>query len=126
MYKNYFKTAIRNLFRNKVYSFINIAGLSLGLACCMLIFLYSKDELTYDRFHKNKDNIYRIVATVTNPQGNSDKYSSTGMMPGPDFKRQIPEIEDYVRIKDAEYTVKNGNDVFNQEALCVDDNFFSI
>ncbi len=48
------------------------------------------------------------------------------MMPGPDFKRQIPEIEDYVRIKDAEYTVKNGNDVFNQEALCVDDNFFSI
>ena len=126
MFRNYFKTAIRNLLRNKVYSFINIAGLSLGLACCLLIFLYSKDELSYDRFQKNKENIYRIVANVTNPQGKTDKYSSTGMMPGPDFKKQIPEIEDYVRIKDAEYTVKNGNDVFNQEALCVDDNFFSI
>ncbi len=52
MFRNYFKTAIRNLLRNKVYSFINIAGLSLGLACCLLIFLYSKDELSYDRFQK--------------------------------------------------------------------------
>lgn len=126
MYKNYLKTAIRNLLRNKIYSFINIAGLSLGLTCCLLIFLYSKDEVSYDRFHKNKENIYRIVAYATNPQGVTDKYSSTGMMPGPDFKRQIPEIENYVRIKDANYTVKNGNDVFDQEALCVDDNFFSI
>ncbi len=125
MLKNYFKTALRNLLRNKVYSFINIAGLSLGLACCLLIFLYSKDEISYDRFHKNKENIYRIVANVTNPQGNTDKYSSTGMMPGPEFKRQIPEIDDYVRIKDANYTVKSGNNVFDQEALCVDDNFFS-
>ncbi len=126
MFKNYFKTAFRNLFRNKVYSFINIAGLSLGLACCLLIFLYSKDETSYDRFHKNKENIYRIVANVTNPQGNTDRYSSTGMMPGPVFKQQIPEIDDYVRLKDAEYTVKNGNNVFSQEALCVDENFFSI
>ncbi|HEV3224859.1 MAG TPA: ABC transporter permease, partial [Puia sp.] len=119
-------TAVRNLLRNKVYSFINIAGLSLGLACCMLIFLYSKDEVSYDRFHKNKENIYRIVANMTNPQGITNKFSSTGMMPGPEFKRQIPEIEDYVRIKDASYTVKNGNNVFDQEALCVDDNFFSV
>jgi putative ABC transport system permease protein len=92
----------------------------------MLIFLYSKDEVSYDRFHKNKENIYRIVANMTNPQGITNKFSSTGMMPGPEFKRQIPEIEDYVRIKDASYTVKNGNNVFDQEALCVDDNFFSV
>jgi putative ABC transport system permease protein len=126
MFKNYFKTAMRNLFRNKVYSLINIAGLSLGLACCLLIFLYSKDEVSYDRFHKNKDNIYRIVANITNPQGKTDKYSSTGMMPGPEFKRQVPDIEDFVRIKGANYTVKSGNNVFDQEALCVDDNFFSV
>jgi putative ABC transport system permease protein len=126
MFKNYFKTAFRNLLRNKVYSFINIAGLSLGLACCLLIFLYSKDEVSYDRFHKNKENIHRIVTNFIDPQGNINKFSSTGMMPGPDFKRQIPEIEDFVRIKDANYTVKSGKDVFSQEALCVDDNFFSI
>ncbi len=125
MYKNYFKTALRNLQRNKIYSFINIAGLSLGLASCLLIFLYSKDELSYDRFHKKKENIFRIVSSLTNTQGHAEHYSSTGMMPGPDFKRQIPEIEDYNRVKDANYTVKNGNEVFDQEALCVDENFFS-
>ena len=56
MFKNYFKTAFRNLVRNKVYSFINIVGLSLGLASAMLIILYIKDEVSYDRFHKNVGN----------------------------------------------------------------------
>ena len=51
MLKNYITTTIRNLLRNKVYSAINIVGLSLGLACAMLIILYTKDELSYDRFH---------------------------------------------------------------------------
>ena len=54
MIRNFFKTAIRNLFRNKVYSLINILGLSLGLACTMLIILYVKDEVSYDRFHKKR------------------------------------------------------------------------
>jgi putative ABC transport system permease protein len=62
MFGNYFKTAIRNLFRNKVYSFINIMGLRLGLACRKLIFLYTKDEFSYDRFRENKDKIYRLEA----------------------------------------------------------------
>jgi len=64
MFKNYFKTAFRNLSRNKVYAFINIAGLSLGLACAMLIILYTKDEVSYDRFHANVDNIYRVTVLV--------------------------------------------------------------
>ena len=54
MLKNYFVIAIRNLWRNKVFSTINISGLSIGLACCMLIFLYTKDEVSYDRFHEKK------------------------------------------------------------------------
>ncbi len=126
MFRNYYKTAIRNLFRNKIYSFINIAGLSLGLTCCMLIFLYTKDEVSYDRFHENMDKIYRLVTDKTGPDGKLEKYSSTGMMPGPEFKRQIPEIEDFVRIKGANFTVRHSNDVFDQEALSVDENFFSI
>ena len=52
MHKNYFKTALRNLLRNKIYSFINITGLSLGLACAMLIMLYVRDDVRYDRFHR--------------------------------------------------------------------------
>jgi putative ABC transport system permease protein len=65
MFKNYFKTAIRNLLRNRIYSIINISGLSLGLACAMLIILYLKDELSYDRFHVNVKQIYRIFTQAT-------------------------------------------------------------
>lgn len=61
MLRNYFKTALGNLFKNKTYSFINISGLSLGLASAMLIILYMKDEISYDRFQKNAGNIYHIV-----------------------------------------------------------------
>ena len=63
MFYNYIKIALRNLSRNRVYSLINIAGLSIGLACCMLIILYNKDEVSYDRFHKNAEQIYRITNT---------------------------------------------------------------
>jgi putative ABC transport system permease protein len=67
MFYNYIKIAIRNLKRNKIYSFINIAGLSIGLACCMLILLYNKDEVSYDRFHKNASVIYRITSKNRSP-----------------------------------------------------------
>src|SRR5258706_12774124 len=60
MFTNYFKTAFRNLMRSRIYSFINIAGLSMGLSCAMLIVLYVQDEVSYDRFHKNVNQIYRI------------------------------------------------------------------
>ena len=61
MFKNYFIIALRNLSRNKIYAFINIAGLSIGLACSMLIILYVKDEVSYDRFHAGVSQIYRIT-----------------------------------------------------------------
>ncbi len=55
MIKNYLLTALRNLLRHKVFSFIHVFGLSIGLACCMLIFLYTKDEVSFDRFHEKKN-----------------------------------------------------------------------
>ncbi len=64
MFKNYFKTAIRIFFRHKGYTFINIAGLAIGMACCILIFLWVQDELSYDRFHENAEDLY--VATFSN------------------------------------------------------------
>jgi len=126
MLTNYIKTALRNLWRNKIFSLINISGLSVGLACCMLIFLYTKDEVSFDRFQKNKDNLYRIVATTTTPDGKDSKSGSTGMMPGPSFKNAIPEIEDYVRVQYAGFNVKLGSEIYHQEALFVDDNFFTV
>lgn len=60
MLKNYLKIALRNILRHKGYSFINIAGLAIGLTCCLLIYMWVMDELSYDQFHKNKDTIYRV------------------------------------------------------------------
>ncbi|MGH7598069.1 MAG: ABC transporter permease, partial [bacterium] len=62
MLKNYLKIALRHLQRQKVYSFINLAGLAIGMACAILILLWVQDELSFDRFHNNAKNIYRVVS----------------------------------------------------------------
>ena len=126
MFKNYFKTAFRNLWRNKVFSLINIVGLSVGLACCMLIFLYAKDELSFDRFHENAGRIYHLTASFASPDGSASKTSSTGMMPGPNFTAQVPEIESFVRVQSANFTIRQATEVFDQEAFYADSNFFSV
>ncbi len=127
MFKNYFKTAWKNLLRNKVYSFINITGLSIGLACCMLIILYNKDEVSFDRFHNNATTIYRITSESIQPDGKvENKNGITGMMPGPAFKSKIPEVKEFIRLQREQLPVKVGTEIFEQEATYVDENFFSI
>ena len=61
MLKNYLILAVRNILRHKVYSFTNIAGLSVGMACCILIFLWVNYELSFDRYHEKADRIYRLA-----------------------------------------------------------------
>ena len=126
MIKNYLTIALRTLMRNKGYSFINIMGLSLGLAVAMLIVLYVKDENSYDRFHALQPQLYRIVVDETDPQGKTNNFSQTGMMPGPAFKAEIPEITNFVRIQGETYNVKQGAEIIEQDALVVDDNFFDL
>src|SRR3984957_17179420 len=69
MFQNYFRTAWRNLVRHKVNTTINVLGLTLGITVCLIIFLLVRFELSYDRFHPDKDRIYRIVATSSGPDG---------------------------------------------------------
>jgi len=126
MLKNYFITTLRNLSRNKVFSIINLSGLSVGLACCMMIFLYAKDEVSYDRFHEKVTDIYRITSVSNGPDGNTMKMGVVGMMPGPVFQRDIPEIKTFVRLQEDGFTVRRGNEVFQQQAHAVDSNFFSV
>ncbi len=127
MFKNYFKTALRNLTRNKVYSFINISGLSLGLACSMLIILYVKDEVSYDRFHKNVTQIYRITSQSFNVKENkTDWNSNTGYLQGPRFTANIPGIQSFVRISGERNDIKKGTDISSHGMLAVDSNFFSM
>ncbi|MEP7231218.1 MAG: ABC transporter permease [Ginsengibacter sp.] len=123
MFKNYFKTAFRNLARNKVYSFINIAGLSIGLACAMLIVLYVKDEVSFDKFHKNVNNIYRIARKTSRGKENG----TTGFLQGPRFTQNIPGFKSFVRVDGGSEDIKTGNEVRQQDGvLSVDSNFFSV
>ncbi len=129
MFKNYFKTAIRNLTHNKVYSFINITGLSIGLACTMLIILYVKDEVSYDRFHKNAKKIYLVAVKghfSRGPNNFVNYMSVSGYLQGPKFKAAIPEIQGFLRYQGYHLDIKNGTDITSQEVKYVDSNFFSI
>lgn len=126
MLKNYFKITWRNLIRNKTFSFIKIAGLSIGLCVCMLILLYTKDEISYDRFHANGQHIYRIVQAMQTGKDAPQKMAITAAPLGDAFKKDIPEVQQSVRIISDAITVKRDNEVFNENPLFADDNFFSV
>jgi putative ABC transport system permease protein len=127
MFRNYITIALRHLTRNRVFSFINIAGLSLGLACCLLILLYAKDELSFDRFQKSGANLYRITCRIVNKQRDrDDRYGLSGMTQGPSFQRSIPEIKAYIRTNENDFIIRRGTATFAQRATWVDSNFFSV
>lgn len=127
MIQNYLKIAWRNLFRNKVYSFINIAGLSIGLAAAMLIMLYTKDEVSYDRFHANSQNIYRVTTQWINPDGSVKQGDgTTGYFQGPKFKEGVPEIQSYLRLRSDFRNIRQGTEIKGYGVLETDPNFFSV
>ena len=93
MIKNYFKIAWRNIVRHKAYSFINLSGLAIGMASSILILLWVQNELSYDRFHKNADQTYRITCDAS---GFKAAVNTAGMPGG--LKAQMPEIKNTVRL----------------------------
>ncbi|MCK4815682.1 ABC transporter permease, partial [bacterium] len=97
MLKNYLKIALRNIKRHKGYSFINIVGLAIGMACCILILLWVQDELSYDRFHENADDIYRVIQDI-NFTDHSTTWTITQGPLGPSLKEDFPEIINATRI----------------------------
>jgi len=99
MLKNYFKTGIRTLLRHKGYSALNILGLAVGLAVCILIFLWVQDELGYDRFHTNADRIYRVIEHEELSSGEVLSYSQQGPALAPILKADYPEILESVRFR---------------------------
>lgn len=97
MFKTYVKIAWRNLMRNKVFSFINIFGLSVGLTCCILITLYIVHETSYDKYHKNADRVYQI-ATDFIDQGVEDKSATTSAPLGRMLQQEYPEVQASTRL----------------------------
>jgi len=126
MWKNYLKTAVRALLRYKTYSFINIIGLSLGLACAMLIILYVRDEVSYDAFHTKGRQIYRVDRQLVRPDGSTNKSGYTGYFQGPRFAAEVPEVLGFVRLQQGQVDIKTGSDIQSQLISLVDSNFFSV
>src|SRR6188472_2370245 len=100
MFRNFFKIAYRNLLRNKGFSFINIAGLAIGMASAMLILLWIQNEMSHDNFHEKIGRLYTM--------NNRDKFNgelwawnTTPKTLGPTLKQDYPEVEDFTRRNDA-------------------------
>ena len=99
MFKNYFKTAWRSMQHNKVNSIINIAGLSIGIACVIFIVMYVKDELSYDTFFADANHIFQVNMTFTDNKGvTSTTGGNTAPAVTPTMLNMYPEIESYARI----------------------------
>ena len=98
MLRNHFKIAFRNLRSKKVYSSINILGLAIGLACCLLIFQHVSFEYSFDTFNENEATLYRIVQTTRQSGGEPDAIARTGWAMAPALAREVPEVKNYVRL----------------------------
>src|SRR4030095_4239035 len=97
MIKNYLKIAWRNLMKNKIFSFINIFGLSVGLTCCMLVTVYLYNETHYDKYHKNIEHLYQL-ATIFIKDGKEDKTPNTPAPMAAAMKQEFPEISEAARL----------------------------
>jgi putative ABC transport system permease protein len=126
MLKNYFKIAIRNLWKHKVFSFINIMGLTVGMSACFLIFLYVNFELTYDRFHTKADRIYRLVTDIKTPSETINT-NSTSWAFASNIKNDFPEVEAFTRINGGSFLVRKGDIKFQEEnTVFADSTFFKV
>ena len=98
MFKTYIKIALRNLYKDKRYALINIAGLSIGLACCILLGLYVFSEFSYDRYHEKHDRIFRVLLE-SNTNGKVYQPALTERSLGMLLKRDYPEVEAAIRFQ---------------------------
>lgn len=126
MIRNYFKTAWRNLLRNKGFSLINILGLAAGLTCCLLLTLYLQHELSYDRFHGKGDRIVRVIMEYkVGDFGQKGNFTSTKVFP--EFKRQFPEVVSGTRLSSTDRIIKYGDHTWIEAGvLHADSTFFEL
>lgn len=130
MLRNYIKSAYRSLKKNRVYSLINVSGLTVGIACCLLISLYVQDEVSYDKFFDDSDRIYRVALERTYPT-NTRFFGSSPVNMAPVLIENYPEIEEAGRLHrlffQNELVVDIGDRTFIEDNyLFADNNFFSV
>jgi putative ABC transport system permease protein len=126
MVRSYFMIAYRNILKNKGYSFINIFGLALGIACCLLMFSYARFEFSYDTFHPDVNRTYRVDRNLDSGISGSTAPPMAGTL-----KTNYPEVEDVMRVNTpGNYTIRfsDGQNIlaFNEKRVfAADSNFFS-
>jgi putative ABC transport system permease protein len=127
MFSNYLKSAFRHLKKYRFFTIINITGLAIGLAASILLFLYIRYELSYDKFHKDYENIYRIVSHVKKPDGKTMDIPRTLADVSEAMKRELPEITETCKFYEFEITLQDEENLYpNVDFMYVDSSFFEI
>lgn len=125
MIKNYLKIAIRNIKKHRWYSIINIAGLTIGMTCCILILLWVQDELSYDRFHENAGDIYRVIQDI-NFADHSTTWAITQGPLGPSLKKDFPDIINATRITGRRFRLTYNDRSFDEVLGMADSSIFEM
>jgi putative ABC transport system permease protein len=125
MLRNYFKIAWRNLLKNKAFSFLNISGLAIGMASALLILLWVQNEISYDRFHQNKDRIFEAW-NRGEFSGKLQCWDNTPKILGITLKKDYPEVEDVTRTVGGWFVTIAGDKKFSSEYKIVDPSFLSM
>jgi putative ABC transport system permease protein len=117
MIKNFFLIALRNLKKDFGYNLLNIIGLTIGITFSLFLIFYITDELSYDRYHKNADRIFRINSYIQEKDKNTD-WTFSQLPLGPELKKDYPEVEEMVRFISRERTLfKSGDKGFDDKSI---------
>ena len=126
MIKNYLKVALRNIKKSKIYSFVNISGLAIGMACCFLIFLYVQHEFSYDRFHEKPNQIYRVTAEWL-VEGQAQIYQTTAAPVASALMNDFPEVQNAARVRRTRAIIYHSSQSYvERRVYLVDPSFFDI
>lgn len=124
MFKNNVKLALRNLLKYKFYSFLNLAGLAIGIAICLLILLFVQDELNYDKYNDKADRIFRVIADFK-LGGNNLVSPQLGPPSAQAILNDYPEVENVVRVRDAgTWFIKYGDKTLKENNVIEADSTF--
>ncbi len=123
---NYLTTALRNLARHKLYSFINVAGLAVGLACATFIIMFLRDELSYDAWVPGTENVYRVESTFFMPGRDPDFFPVPPFPVVPTMQAEIPDVVDHTHLIPSNFTAQIGSRQFSVTVHMVDPNFFQM
>jgi putative ABC transport system permease protein len=126
MFRHYLTTAFRNFAKHRLYSFINVAGLAVGLACAIFIVLFLRDELSYDKWIPDSENLYRVEVNIAVPGRDLMKVAAAPFPMPRSMQEHIPEVKAMTRLAREPMDVRAGDRQFSETVDVVDPNFFQV